>query len=192
MWTEMIVTLRAIQLMRSKKIKVGSRLIKINGEKCAGWPYKRILEKIETCETPITAEFIGSPQNEKNWKKAEQCKLEANKLYKDTKSTDRFEKAIEKYSEAIDLHETRKEFYSNRVLCYFNVNRHDLALADVEKFELLDPLSKWQKGFHLKGLTFDGLDKQEEALESFKKGILIDPSSKWGKKMSKRVEGLSK
>lgn len=175
-----------------QKIKVGSRLIKINGEKCAGWTYKRILEKIRTCETPITAEFIGVPENEKNWKKAEECKLEANKLYKDRADPDHYKKAIAKYSEAIDLHETRKEYYSNRVLCLFNTQRHDLAALDVAKFDLFDPMGTWQKGFHLKGLTCDGLGKREEAVENFKKGILIDPSSKMGKKMSKRVDDYSK
>jgi len=175
-----------------QKIKVGSRLIKINGEKCANWTYKKILEKIQICEVPITAEFIGIPENETNWKKAEECKLEANRLYKDRADPDNFTKAIAKYSEAIDLHETRKEYYSNRVLCYFNQDHHDLALHDVEKFDLFDPNGTWQKGFHLKGLTYAGLNKNEEALESFKNGILIDPSSKWGKKMSKRVDDISK
>jgi len=173
------------------KITTGSLLIRINDERCFGWTFKKILERVQTCELPITAEFIKTPQLEKDWEKAEELKQEANKIYKQSEEPDKFKKAVEKYSEAIALHETRKEYYSNRVLCYFNEKQDNLALEDVDKFSTFDPLEVWQKGFHLKGLTYLNLGRKEEALEAFKKGISIDDSSKWGIKMQKRVEALS-
>jgi len=173
---------------RKEKLKTGSQLIKINDMKCAGWTFKKILSEVDTCESPITAQFVEHPKNEDTWTKAETCKKEANKFYKNNKNAE----ALEKYSEAVELHPTRKEYYGNRVLTYFKAKQYEEALADCKQFEKLDPLAKWQRGVHLHGMTLQNLNLQVEALEKYRLAQAMDPSSKTAEKANNRINEITK
>jgi len=173
-----------------KKLKAGAQLIKLNNEKVAGLPFREILQKIETAATPITAHFLENPALEETWTKAETLKEEANKLNKDKSDPNRYQKALDLYSQAISLHPTRKEYYGNRVLMYFGKKEFDAALADCEKFQPFDPHQRWQRGMHLRGLVYNYLQRYEPALECFEQVVAIDPSGKMATKARARINTL--
>jgi len=173
---------------REQKIKTGSQLIKLNDTRTMGWAFEKILKEMKTCEEPITATFLEHPQNEEVWQKAEASKKEANKFYKNNKNAE----ALEKYSEAIELHPTRKEYYGNRVLTHFKMKDYEKALEDCEQFEKLDPLTKWQRGVHLHGMTLQNLNRKPEALDKYRLAHQMDPTSKTAEKAQNRINEITK
>jgi tetratricopeptide (TPR) repeat protein len=125
------------------KLKAGAQLIKLNNEKVAGLSFKEILQKISTAAIPITTQFLENPELEKAWKEAEDLKIKANEMNKQKSDPDRYQKALDLYSQAIKLHPTRKEYYGNRVLMYFGQKDFQKALSDCEQFKPFDPHGRW-------------------------------------------------
>jgi DnaJ family protein C protein 7 len=76
---------------------------------------------------------------------AEERKLEGNTLFLGHK----FEAALEKYTEAIELNPADATFFSNRAACHLNLGRPELGLADARHATKLDP--QYAKGW-LRGL----------------------------------------
>jgi len=178
-------------LKKNSKLKVGAQLIKFNNEKCAGWTFEETLKKISAARTPITAQFLEHPELESKWQQAEKLKIQANELNKKKNDLQRYDKALALYSQAIELHPTRKEYYGNRVLMYFGKKRFAEALKDCETFKPYDPLGRWQRGFHLRGLVYTYLERNQEALKEFKQVVAIDPSSKMAEKARTRINQLN-
>jgi len=177
-------------LKKHSKLKAGAQLIKLNNEKVAGLGFKEILQKIGTAATPITAQFLENPTLEKAWKEAEELKIKANEMNKKKSDPNRYQKALDLYSKAINLHPTRKEYYGNRVLMYFGQKSFDKALEDCNTFEPYDPLARWQRGMHLRGLVYNYKNNHQAALESFKKVVSIDPQGKMAGKARTRINQL--
>lgn len=172
------------------KLKAGAQLIKLNNEKVAGLGFKEILQKIGTAATPITAQFLENPTLEKAWREAEDLKIKANEMNKQKSDPNRYQKALNLYSQAISLHSTRKEYYGNRVLMYFGQKDFQNALSDCDTFEPFDPLGRWQRGMHLRGLVYNYLQDHQAALECFKKVVAIDPQGKMAGKARTRINQL--
>jgi len=172
------------------KLKAGSQLIKLNNEKVAGLSFKEILQKISTAAIPITTQFLENPELEKAWNEAEDLKIKANEMNKQKSDPDRYQKALDLYSQAIKLHPTRKEYYGNRVLMYFGQKDFQKALSDCESFKPFDPHGRWQRGMHLRGLVYSYLQNQEAALECFKQVVAIDPEHRMAGKARTRINQL--
>jgi len=172
------------------KLKAGAQLIKLNNEKVAGLSFKEILQKISTAAIPITTQFLENPELEKAWKEAEDLKIKANEMNKQKSDPDRYQKALDLYSQAIKLHPTRKEYYGNRVLMYFGQKDFQKALSDCEQFKPFDPHGRWQRGMHLRGLVYNYLQNHEAALECFKQVVAIDPEHRMAGKARTRINQL--
>jgi tetratricopeptide (TPR) repeat protein len=54
-------------------------------------------------------------------------------------SNKEYEKAIEKYSEAIELNDKNEVFYTNRAACYINIKKYEEALSDCKKAKKVNP-----------------------------------------------------
>jgi len=83
-----------------------------------------------------------------------------------------YEKAIDFYSQAIELEPNDHVLYSNRSACYININKAELAYQDGKKCVALNPT--WWKGFHKQGLAEFSLGKFDEALISYEKALELD------------------
>jgi len=172
-----------------KKIKTGSQLVSINYEPVGNKKYAEILDLLENAEHPITAEFLQIPELEKKWNEAEQLKIQANEIYKDSKAEDRFAQAAELYGRAIEKHDGfRKEYYGNQVLMYFKTKNYQDALENTDKFAILDPQGSWQRGFYLRAMSLQHLKRYEEAVEAFRKAIDVEPTTSLAKKMEKYIK----
>jgi len=101
-----------------------------------------------------------------------------------------YEKAIDYYSQAIQLEPNDHVLYSNRSGCYINTNKPHLALQDANKCISLNP--SWWKGYHKKGLAEFALNKLDEALESYKKGLEYDNNNQTIKSSIIEVEQRQK
>jgi len=184
-----------------KNLRPGAQLIQFNDQKCAGWPFKKILEEVAKADTPITARFLQHPQLEEQWNRAEEMKLEANKISEENNKSlaetkkpvdpEWKNKALDLYSRAIDLHPMRKEYYGNRILVHFYLKKYDDAIADCEKFAPLDPLEQWQRGMHLRGLSYHYKQDTAKALEWFQKVVACDEESKMAQKAKARIAKLA-
>lgn len=78
-----------------------------------------------------------------------------------------FQKAIEKFTEAIKFDYTDHRLYGNRSYCYDKINLFQDALDDAEKAIYLEPL--WPKGYFRKGRALSGLKMYKEAEEAYEK-----------------------
>lgn len=78
-----------------------------------------------------------------------------------------FNKAIEKFSDAIRFDFTDHRLYGNRSYCYDKINLFQEALNDAEKAIYLEPL--WPKGYFRKGRALSGLKMYKEAEEAYEK-----------------------
>jgi len=101
-----------------------------------------------------------------------------------------YEKAIDYYTQAIQLEPNDHVLYSNRSACYINTNKPQLALQDANKCISSNP--SWWKGYHKKGLSEFALNKLDEALESYKKGLEYDKDNQTIKSSIIEVEQRQK
>lgn len=108
------------------------------------------------------------------------------KLGNDSYKAGKFEKAIEYYSNAIQLNAC-KEYYSNRVLTLLKVGRFEEALSDCDSIRMLD--SDWPKGLHLRGITLEKLERLEEARKDFTRLLQSKPNDE---KAKQRIQLISK
>lgn len=95
--------------------------------------------------------------------KAKSLAIKGNELAKQSE----FQKAIEKFTEAIRFDYTDHRLYGNRSYCYDKINLFQEALSDAEKAIYLEPL--WPKGYFRKGRALSGLRMFKEAEEAYEK-----------------------
>lgn len=105
---------------------------------------------------------------------SEKLKIQGIKLFSEGK----FLEAIEKFSSAIlllesDINDYNKlaTLYSNRALCYFNLNKLEESFQDSEKICNLNP--SWFKGYYRKGQILYKMDKYYESLEPLNKALSL-------------------
>jgi len=156
-------------------LKYGARLIKINQQKVENLPFEEVFDILtQKAKFPITLQFVQLPELNARWTKAESLKDEANADFK----SNAVETAIEKVSNAIELHPTNKIYYSNRILMYFKANKYDEALADCQSIRELDPKAVYLKGHYLRGLTLLHLKKYKNAASAFQTVVKLNPAFK--------------
>jgi len=79
------------------------------------------------------------------------------------------------YTEAVNAEPSNHVHYSNRSLCFFNLNKFQEALEDAEHCVRLN--SKWGKGYQRKGQAQFKLSKIWDAFVSYSYGNLLDPTN---------------
>jgi len=103
--------------------------------------------------------------------KAEVVKAEGNELMK----TEEFQKAIEKYTEAIELDGSNQVFYCNRAAAYSKLNNHYSAVEDCKRAIDMDPT--YGKAYGRMGLAYSSVNKHKEAVECFQKAVELEPAN---------------
>ncbi|RIA82021.1 Metallo-dependent phosphatase-like protein [Glomus cerebriforme] len=109
---------------------------------------------------------------EENKIKAEEAKDAANKLF----SAKKYEAAIEKYSEAINLNPNVAVYYSNRSFAYFKTEAFGYAVTDADSAIKLDP--SYTKGYYRRAAAKMALCKFEEAQRDFRIVVKKAPTDK--------------
>ncbi|KAG1439082.1 hypothetical protein G6F56_012409 [Rhizopus delemar] len=94
--------------------------------------------------------------------RADQCKNEANLLFKEK----HFSEAIKKYTEAIELNDKVASFYTNRAFCHLKLESYGYAIADSDKALLVDP--NFTKANYRRASANMALGKFKEALKDLK------------------------
>eukprot|EP00164_Ancoracysta_twista_P000199 GFYU01000290.1.p1 GENE.GFYU01000290.1~~GFYU01000290.1.p1 ORF type:complete len:284 (-),score=86.65 GFYU01000290.1:107-958(-) len=135
---------------------------------------------------------------------AERLKEDGNKLF----VAKEYEKAVEYYTEAIILDSRIATYYTNRALCYLNLEQWDLVRKDCEKAIKLD--NKNVKGYYMLGKAmtekgdFEGLKHLEKAVDLSKLSAKPSPTytndiikemrrakkKQWEKRHAQRVEEM--
>ncbi|ORX63207.1 protein phosphatase 5 [Hesseltinella vesiculosa] len=120
--------------------------------------------------------------------KADQSKDAANALFKEKK----FKEAIEKYTEAIELHPV-STYYTNRAFCHIKLEAYGYAITDAESALALDPTLT--KANYRRASANMALGKFKEALKDLKVVSKRAPGDKDAKqkldecaKIVKRIE----
>ena len=80
-----------------------------------------------------------------------------------------YAKAVELYSEAIELNENSAIYFSNRAFCHMKMENYGLALIDANDAINIDP--NYPKGYYRKADANIAMNKYKDALESLKKVI---------------------
>mgnify|MGYP001810443733 CR=1 FL=1 len=102
--------------------------------------------------------------------KAKSCAMKGN----EHATAQEFEKAIEKFTEAIKYDPLDHRLYGNRSFCYEKLNKYQEALDDAEKAISIDFDSR--KGYYRKGKALVGLKRYREAEQSFLRLFELDES----------------
>lgn len=86
-----------------------------------------------------------------------------------------YPKALEHYTNAIQLDSKNHIFYSNRSSVYALLEKYDEALEDANKTLELDP--KFVRGYSRKGTALFFLKRYKEAHEVFSEGLKLEPNN---------------
>ncbi|KAJ4460174.1 putative Serine/threonine-protein phosphatase 5 [Paratrimastix pyriformis] len=122
---------------------------------------------------PKMTEASQSPAVElptRGMEEAEKIKVLANQLF----SEGEYEKAIEKYTEAIVIKETAV-YYSNRAFCHIRLENYGSAITDATRAIQLDP--RFQKGYYRRATANFMLKKFEKALIDFRELSRLTPNN---------------
>jgi small glutamine-rich tetratricopeptide repeat-containing protein alpha len=103
--------------------------------------------------------------------KAEALKAEGNTALQ----AGDMDRAIDKYTEAIDLDDSVAIYFANRAAAFQHKSDHDMALADCEEAIRRDP--NYGKAFTRKGLAHFSLGQFPEAVEAYEKALKLDPGN---------------
>lgn len=90
-------------------------------------------------------------------------------------AAEKFDDAIQAYTEAIKLDPKNHVLYSNRSAAYAKAGRYESALEDANQTIALNPT--WPKGYSRKGSALSYMQKFVEAFHAYSKGLEIDPNN---------------
>ncbi|KAK9807977.1 hypothetical protein WJX73_009842 [Symbiochloris irregularis] len=102
---------------------------------------------------------------------AEAFKAKGNAAF----SAQRFEEAIDFFSQAIEVDSSNHVLFSNRSAAKASLKRFAEALEDAE--QVVKIKRDWPKGYSRKGAAYMGLRKWSEAIEAYEQGLELDPDN---------------
>jgi serine/threonine-protein phosphatase 5 len=105
---------------------------------------------------------------EKDKKRADEFKVEANALF----ANQDYERAVEKYSEAISYDPTNPVYFSNRSICNFRLELYGQALIDATTAIELDP--RFVKAYYRKASAHMALGQLKESIQDFKQVLKVN------------------
>ncbi|XP_023246002.1 stress-induced-phosphoprotein 1 isoform X2 [Copidosoma floridanum] len=87
----------------------------------------------------------------------------------------KFDEAIQFYTQAIDLDKSNHVLYSNRSAAYAKAGKYSQALEDADKTVTLKP--DWAKGYSRKGSALAYLGRLDDSINTYEKGLMLDPTN---------------
>ena len=105
-------------------------------------------------------------------KLAEELKKKGNDCFRNGQ----YQKAIERYTEAVTSNPENALVYSNRSLAYSKLNDYPNALVDASKCVEIRP--QWAKGFLRKAVALEGLGRHEEVMVVAAEGFKVSSDRK--------------
>lgn len=91
-----------------------------------------------------------------------------------------FQKAIENYTNAINLYPYVPEFFYNRAVAYRSIRKYELAVTDLDKILELNPnlpLSLWMEFYFTRGTILQEKGDYDMALDNLDKAISLNPNN---------------
>jgi ankyrin repeat protein len=125
----------------------------------------------------LGAKAAAAQVTDEDKKRATDLKLQGNQLY----SKNKWELAIQCYTEAIGADPTDATFYSNRAACWMQIKKYDDALQDAVICRLLKP--EWTKACYRMAAARLALHRYEDAALSAWEGLRLDEDNDELKRM---------
>lgn len=136
------------------------------------------LDLISIAEKSVIKKVIAPELKEK----ADKLKNEGNDLMKQEK----FNEALEKYKEAIEIDSSNAVYYCNRAAAYSKISDFKNSIEDCKNALKIDP--SYGKAWGRLGLALLSNNQYEEAYEAYNKAIQLEPTNDGYKQNLKIVE----
>ncbi|XP_010155309.1 PREDICTED: sperm-associated antigen 1-like, partial [Eurypyga helias] len=121
---------------------------------------------------------------EKAEEKFKTLKNEGNDFVKNGK----YEEAVNKYSECLELNTKECTIYTNRALCYLKLYKYEEAKQDCDHVLQIEDSNI--KAFYRRALAYKGLQNYQASVDDFNRVLLIDPHVLEAKKELEEVTQL--
>jgi stress-induced-phosphoprotein 1 len=102
---------------------------------------------------------------------AEELKADGNKAFQEKN----YARAIELYTDAIDMDPQNHTLYSNRSGSYCASRKYAQAAADARK--VIEIKADWPRGYTRLGAALQGQEDWQGAIDAFKKALELDPNN---------------
>jgi len=132
-----------------------------------------LFDTFNTAAGPIAIEPVASDEDKK---KAEEFKVKGNAAMKDQK----FQVAIEHYTEAIKLDKLSCVYYCNRAAAFTNAEKFHEALDDCKRAIAIN--EDYAKAFSRMGLIYSKLQFFTESVSCYETAIKLEPDNEGYKK----------
>jgi tetratricopeptide (TPR) repeat protein len=123
---------------------------------------------------------VKAAKSDKNDSESTRKAAELKQRGNDALAKKEYKKAIDCYSEAINIDLDNPVIYSNRSAAYANLKMWSEAYADASRCNFLDP--KFAKGWQRKGYAAMNLKKYDEAKLAFNRGLDLEHDNEHMKK----------
>ncbi|KAF7240850.1 Mitochondrial import receptor subunit TOM34 [Varanus komodoensis] len=118
--------------------------------------------------------------------RANALKLEGNEFVKKRN----YKKAVEKYTESLKLHKLECATYTNRALCYLNLQQYKEAIQDCSEALKIDP--KNVKAFYRRAQAYKELKDYKSSKADINSLLKIEADNSAAKKLLQELNKLLK